>query len=353
MAEREIDLLGEAFGETEKELFEDALADGEDRDLEAMEDPTGFSREPGESNADEGEAEDEGDGSAEGDEPEAQAKPDTEQQQPGKANEPPQDAQDSRKRVPIGELRDVRKRAQTAEQERDALKAQLEAAQRAQDERFNALQQRLDALARQPAPQPAQPAQPAKKERPDLFADPEGFVNHLNEGFNEKLSARDAQLQRMAFDTSLRIAAVRYGDEFVEADKAIGQLNPNDPTARMVQQRIMNAPDPGEEAVKWHREQKMLREVGPDPAAYRARTEAQVRETLMKDPEFRKQLLADLRAEAQGRGRQPNTIIDPPQPQRPRVPPSLGATAGGRSAHVDPTAFDDSEAGVFEFATAS
>src|SRR5256885_16437560 len=102
MAEREIDLLGEAFGETEKELFEDALADGGDRDLEAMEDPTGFSREPGESDADECEAEDEGDGSAEGDEPEAQAKPDTDQQQPGKANEPPQDAQDSPKRVPIG-----------------------------------------------------------------------------------------------------------------------------------------------------------------------------------------------------------------------------------------------------------
>jgi hypothetical protein len=359
MADKEIDLLGDAFRETENEMFDSAVGKEEDestsngdRSLEEMDDPTGFSAEPKSDDeaGDDDDGDDDGDEGGEPEKPEARANADDRQEQPGKAQEPAQEAQDNRRRVPIGEHVEVRKRAQSAEAERDALKAKLAEQEQGFNSRFDALQRDM-AVLRQPAPQQPQPQQP-KKEAPDMFADPEGWRKHMQEEFRQELAVRDAQIQRQAFDTSLRLARVKYGTEFEEADKAAGELNPNDPTTRVVQQRIMASSDPGEEAVRWYREQKAIREIGPDPAAYRARTEAAVRENLMKDPEFRKQLLADLQAEARGQNGRPNTIIR--TPQHPRVPPSLsGASGGGRAApQLDPSLYDDSESGVFEFATA-
>jgi hypothetical protein len=59
-------------------------------------------------------------------------------------------------------------------------------------------------------------------------------------------------------------------------------------------QRVRNSYDQGEAILAWHREQKALREIGPDPSAYRQK----LRSELMQDAEFRKEFMASMRAEA-------------------------------------------------------
>jgi hypothetical protein len=107
-------------------------------------------------------------------------------------------------------------------------------------------------------------------------------------------------------------------------------------------QRVINAPNPGRALMNWQRQQATLARVGSDPAKFEESIRNETREALMKDPEFRKQLLADLRSEAAtaDNGRPRNVT---------RFPKSLSDAAGGQSAQSrDPSAYDDSEEGVFE-----
>jgi hypothetical protein len=98
--------------------------------------------------------------------------------------------------------------------------------------------------------------------------------------------------------------------------------------------------------MRWHKTQATMREVGNDPEAY---IERKLQERL-SDPEYRRQLIDDLRNDAQrGDGGRPRTST--------RLPRSLnGASAGaggrkgGGSRSADPGLYDDSDASAFEFA---
>jgi hypothetical protein len=309
----EEEIIAGAIADTEQEIFDDALGQPEDdgdgdTSLEEMDDDIPSDAEEGDE-GDEPESPD-AEGEEESDDPDATAEQDDEAPQP-----PPE----GRERMPYGrlrkEVREETERRRQVEQERDTLRAQLAAFQVAQ--------------AQQPRPQPQQ-EQPAK---PDFWSDPEAWAANQRADIVREFTARHV-------NAALSEAHEEHGEEFVAAYRALTSQNPQDPVARAAVQRIWDAPNPGKALMRWHGEQQILRQAGGDPQAYRQ----QVAKEIMSDPEFRQQILADMRGEAQrGDGGRPRTST--------RLPKSLNGASGGGSVRTgDPDLYNNSEDSVFAFA---
>jgi hypothetical protein len=310
----EEEIIAGAIAGTEAEIFDEATGQAEDEDngdrsLEEMDDVPGETEE-----GDDEPTEDEPDG--EGDEEDEEV--DAASEEEGEEPEPERDGIDEgrageRGRIPSSRLREEAERRRAAESERDAFRARLAA--------YEAQQ----AISRQP-----QQEQPAK---PDLFSDPEAWAAQQRAEIAQEFTARHV-------NAALADAHDEHGEEFVAAYKALTSQNPGDPTARAVVQRIWDAPNPGKAIMRWYGEQKILREVGGDPNAYKQK----VVQEILSDPEFRKQILADMRGEAQrGDGGRPRTTT--------RLPKSLnGASGGGSRREADPELYNDSDASAFAFA---
>src|SRR6185312_2169750 len=315
------DRTPEEMGDGLEGQIEDSKEDSEDSDDDTDTDPE--------------EAEPEAEETAERDEKgQFKAKKDSEAEKSEVKDEPPKG------RVPVAELLNERKARQAAEERATAAETKAAADLAAMNARLDNI-----LLAQQ---RPAQPVTPAvKPEKPDMFAEPEKYEawlrNDIAQGFTQ---------QRI--ETSLADAHETHGEVFVKAyqeltginiinaaDRSVAGLNRQDPVAQATVSRIMAAPNPGRELMRWYTQQQTLREVGNDPAKYREGIESQARAKLMKDPEFRKQILADLKAEASGaNGGQPRNVV--------RIPKSLSDAAGGTSANRhDMQSLGDSDAEVF------
>jgi hypothetical protein len=251
-------------------------------------------------------------------------------------------------KVPPGRLREQTERTKAAETERDALKAQVETERANSRKEIDELKAQfngvLAALQRQ---QPAAPKVDETKPAapPDVFEDPKGFAEYLTKGFQSELAQRDQRMESLRVDMSMQTAAGRHGDNFAKAYDAVSKLDPRNPDDQVTVRRIWASPNPGEALVTWHRNQETLREVGNDPGKFKERIAKETRESLVKDPEFRKQLIAELRAEAgdDGTGRPKNSIV--------KLPRSLNRATGGTSREaIDPSTVDDSQQGIFESA---
>lgn len=252
-------------------------------------------------------------------------------------------------KVPPGRLREETARAKAAETERDTLKVQVETERANSRKEIDELKAKFDgvlaALQRQQPAAPKAAVETKVEAPPDIFEDPKGFAEYLTKGFQSELAQRDQRMESLRVDMSMQSAAGRHGDGFAKAYEAVTKLNPQNPDDQVTVRRIWASPNPGEALVTWHRNQETLREVGGDPAAFKERIAKETRETLMKDPEFRKQLIAELRGEAgdDGTGRPTNTVV--------RLPRSLnGATGGTSRERVDPSAGDDSQQAIFDSA---
>jgi hypothetical protein len=142
----------------------------------------------------------------------------------------------------------------------------------------------------------------------------------------------------------MAMAHNKHGDAFAKAYESVSKLNPQNPDDRATVQRIYSSPNPGEALVSWHKRTETLRRVGDDPDKYEKDIEARVRETLMKDPEFRKTLIEGARAEASvGEDGKPRTVL--------RLPKSLnGAVGGNRRADADVDQNDGSDQAIAESA---
>lgn len=212
-----------------------------------------------------------------------------EKEQPPQAEPPAPDH-----RVPLRELLSQRERAQEAEREAERLRQE------------NAEFQRQMQALRQPAPPP-----------PDMFADPEGFRGSIEQQMAQMEQRFQQQRQVDRLNISFELAAEKSPEGF---QKAFSELEQVIKTERdyALRDRIVSAPNPGNALLSWHRNREALRETGGDVAAYRERISKETRESLAKDPEFRKQLLEEMRAEAGGM-RPPNT--------NPTQMPSLNRTA--------------------------
>lgn len=359
---REVELteadISSAINETEKEIAGLAWGDEEteasdptgDRSLEAMgeglegqheedEDETGDEESEGESET-EGEGEE---GEEDGEQPLAAKKGEGEQPPAGKQQTQVEDPPAGR--VPSGKLREANERARAAEERART----IEAERTREAERLVALEAQLATLTqlmqgqRQP-PQQAAPVKEEPKSAPDLFENPTGFVDHITSQIEARLSGVQKNLQEQAVNTSFRIAHVRHADTFQEAWTAVNKLDPNNPDDRATAQRIYNSPDPGEALVAWHKRNETFKRVGNDPAAFEERIRKETMEALAKDPEFRKQIVASLRAEAsQGDDGRPRTTT--------RLPTSLGRASGSNvGARETRGAMDDSEQAVSDAA---
>ncbi len=253
------------------------------------------------------------------------------------------EARDQEGRVPSARLREQTERATRAETERDALKTQIDTISGNAQKAIDALNARLDAV----LAGVAKPVEKKTEPEPeiDLFENPKAFVESLNKTWETRLTTalqqRDQSFEQFRVQSSLEAAAARHKDVFAKAYEAVQKLDPKNPADLQLGRQIMQSPNPGESMVAWWKRNETLRVVGDDPAAYEDKLRKETRDALMKDPEFRKQLLADLRAEAEGANDgKPRTIT--------KLPRSLNGASGGGSANDDTSALDQSDAGRFE-----
>lgn len=364
---REVDAISEAIAATEVEIAGEAWGNEEtgamdetgDRSLEALgeglegqheadeesEETEGEEEAEGEEGSEDGEEEgEEGEGS---EEPQGQAKPGEEAQQQQQTRKP-------EGRVPSGKLREAQEARRLVEAERDQLKTELEALKKAPGDnrgeietlktQVATLTQLLQGQNRQPPAKVEQKDEPAF-EAESLFENPKGFVDHITATVQKAVAPIQQQLVASRVETSMAIAHGTHKAVFEEAFAAMNGLNPQNADDRATVQRIYNAPNPGEELVRWHKRQKTLAEVGDDPAAFREKVQKEAREALLKDPEFRKQLLDGMRAEAgAGEDGTPRTTN--------RLPKSLARQSGSNlgSERMDHRASDDSEQSVADAA---
>lgn len=183
-------------------------------------------------------------------------------------------------RIPIAAMLDEREKRQAAQREAEDLRRKLAAYE-------------------------AQKAQPA----PDFYDDPEA-----------RLQAERAQVHNALWNerlnTSELVARQAHGEETVNAAREAFMSEAQQNPALAVELRRQQ--HPYDFVVNWHRRQRVLAEVGTDPAAYRAKIETEVRE----------RVLAELAAA---------------QPQKPAAPPpSLAAAPSvGSNSQAIPSPFEN------------
>ncbi len=307
---------------------DDAEADGAEGD-DASEDGEG-----------DGEAEPEGDRKGKAAEAEGDKKPAAQAAKPAEPEIPA--------RVPGHRLREATERATKAEQERDDLRKRVGEADTKHSADIAALRAQVETLTGLLQQRQAQPgkvdeaAKPAEDEMPEVLENPKGFAEYIVKSVQKALGGVTSQVADQRLETSFAIAHELHGEAFESAYAAIQKLDPKNPDDRATVQRIRNAANPGKALVSWHKRNLALAEVGDDPAAYRERLTKETRVSLMKDPDFRKQLLAELRAEAE-------TANDGKPRTEMRLPRNLNGAAG-RGAGREVVHLDGSEQGVADAA---
>lgn len=142
-----------------------------------------------------------------------------------------------------------------------------------------AMNQRLSQFETQKQQQPA----------PDRWENPDAYEAH-----RDQILAQ--QFQQLRYQTLENNAYARFGYDTVQKamEAAFAETNRNPQLDRM----LSSAPNPWEAAVQWHKQHTVLQEVGEDPTAYKERVRAETLAAVKSDPEFRKQVLAEMRAEA-------------------------------------------------------
>lgn len=359
MANREDDILRDAIIGTEKEIFGEAfgkegtaLDESGDRSNEQMGDGLEGQHEPEE---DDDPGKDNGEIEGAKTEPEkepAQALEKTKdgKEDLGKGKEPPK-TEEPTGRVPPGRLREETRRAQTAEAALVEAKAKIAEAEALRKKDVDTLNAKVEALIaavgkQQVGPQP--PKAEVKDDKPagppDMFEDPKGFADYIANATKTQLEQMRGQMDAQRVESSLSFAHQKHGDQFTAAYEAVTKLDPRVQENKDLVQRLWGSPNPGEALVTWHRRNEALREVGDDPAAYKARILEDARKAALADPDIRKQLIEEMRAEAEtGDSGRPRNVT--------RLPGSLNRTPGGNGrAPNDLEMFDGSEQAVFESA---
>ena len=197
------------------------------------------------------------------------------------------------------------------------------------------------ALSALPGLRPAEPGEFTRRAfangKIDL-AQAEGLADLLSA--ETELQRRDRAMEEMRVENSLQIAHSRYGEVFTNAMETVKNLDTQNPENLELRRKIYNSPNPGEALVQWHKRAEVLRQVGDDPVKFREQAAAQERERLMKDPEFRRQLLEEMRVDAEvGDNGRARTAVN--------LPRSLSRVSGGSSHMADRVSMDDSDSAVF------
>ena len=195
-------------------------------------------------------------------------------------------------RVPSWRVKEEADRARRAEESLQELKAEL------QQMRMAMYQQR------QPEPQPA-------PEPPDIFADPQGFIQSLDQKYENRLKT-------LQLENSLRFAHYAHGDKFNEAYQSFTDYV-NRTRDQATYQRVMASNDPGEALVGWFKDTQLQKELGGSDL--KTFLEKQ-KEEWMKDPQFQAKVIETFKATQSPTG---NTVTN--------LPPSLSRVTAAGSAH--------------------
>jgi hypothetical protein len=157
---------------------------------------------------------------------------------------------------------------QALERERQRRQDWKEKAARAEGE-LAALRRELDAAKRAPPPQPQQPPQPVyRAPMPDPASDPQAWAMHVMQEqtkafVNHTLNVSERDLRR-------EIGAEKV-TEYVNEFRQLSQADPS-----LVDKLYSNA-DPYDWMRREVERQRMLRDIGDDPAQYRSKIEAEAR----------------------------------------------------------------------------
>jgi hypothetical protein len=212
--------------------------------------------------------------------------------------------------VPSWRLAEEATRRREAEQQLQEMRAEM-----------RAIQQQQLMLQRQAAPQQA-PQEPV-----DPFADPTGFANSIQQGFEGKL--RELQLQH-----SLQFARFAHKETFDRAyEEFVDYAHKTRDQATY--QRVMQSSDPGEALVQWHKERELHKELGgSDLKSFLTKQQ----EEWLKDPAVQAKVIEAFKA-TQGAS-QPGNITN--------LPPSLSKVASASPSHEGNS--DWSQEAIFQHA---
>jgi len=190
-------------------------------------------------------------------------------------------------------------------------------------------------LARMQARMAAEQPQAKPQEEIDPLLDPIGYREN-----ERRIRAEERAQDRLNFN--LALTHYKHGETFEKAYEALVIQGQNG-NYQLVQHLARQA-NPGEAIVNWYQTGELVREVGPDPKAYRQK----LSDELLKDPEHIKKALEIARATANGQspqqsqpGQRPNTVV--------QLPPSL-SRATGSSAQSDLIDADGSDRALFDSA---
>lgn len=216
--------------------------------------------------------------------------------------------------VPSWRLREMR-------EEREATERRYQESQSQWQRQIAELQARL----------PKEEPKPA----PDVFEDPNKFLEH---GVRQAVDPIKSEIGQLREFYSRREATREHGAEKVNAAyEAVKQgMQSRDPETMAVYQRAMQSMDPFGEIVSWHQQKTVYSQIGNDPNAW---FEKEL-EKRLADPQFASQQLQRIQSGVRAPGAQsPNQI---------KLPPSIGKVPSSHSASDD--AADMSDAGLFAHA---
>lgn len=176
-------------------------------------------------------------------------------------------------------------------------------------------------------------AEPAKV--PDVFEDPNGFLQH---GVQQAVDPISQQVGKLTEFYSRKDAVREHGEEKVTAAyQALDQAaSRGDPEARAVVARVKQSMDPFGDMVTWHSKQSVFQQIGNDPNAW---FEKEL-EKRLADPQFASAQLQRIQSGVRAPGAQVQNQI--------KLPPSIGKVPSSHSASDD--AGDMSDAGLFAHA---
>ncbi|MDR6826481.1 hypothetical protein J2X48_000715 [Bosea sp. BE271] len=248
--------------------------------------------------------------------PETRPEPQPEQPAEPQANAEPAFEGD----LPADENATVSVKAVIAEREKGKKRytEAVESFEKRMSEQAQQFEARFNQLFAQLAPKPAQPE---PEQAPDIWTDPDAY---LQRGVQQAVSPVMGQLkamQRGMADMMFRDKPGLVG----EAEKAFNDAANAGRLSREFIQQVNSSENPWVAAVEWHQQQTVMAEIGSDPAAYKQK--------------LRDELKAELMAEFQ-QGQQPGA-----QRAAPVMPGNFatGRNVGARTgpAYSGPPALDD------------
>jgi hypothetical protein len=172
-----------------------------------------------------------------------------------------QEEQQGQKMVPHEALHAEKQKTKRYTEEVSSLRQEIADRDAAWERRIAALME-----AQKPKPEPQQ--------KPDWFENPDAAAQHT---MQQTVNPRFDAVNRVLMENAKLVAGLKYGDDKIEAaDKAFMEAVQSGKIDPAEYQMVTGAPNIFTAAVQWHQRKIAQAEIGDDPAAFRAKVEAEI-----------------------------------------------------------------------------